>query len=1016
MKRFIALLISFMVLLCGCAENDNISSPNQENSQNESSQLDLEPTPNEPIEEIRDVVVSKGKPYTVSTKAADEYSDTYLSELTNGESAEDIYSFTNLSLAGYATRKLDIVIDLEKVYDNIHTFQCCYYLDNTAGISSLLKITVSYSENNADWTSIGPLDDPSVPKLKNLNVSKKSLEDPITARYIKFTVIGNLYWIFLEELSVIASTTEENPPSYGQLIEAAYNKLGTIPLPQNGNPIDKSLPKVCISRDAKYSTDAIAIYRFGDSTCKMLTDGKSGSIFEDQTWVGYQGGKDIKIKIILDEASDNIASIEVNCLSKEDMNIILPTAVSFTAIDANQNRQDIGIVYGNPDIHQGKYTFTLSLPKAISAKYIEVTLHTADSAIHFLDEISVYAFGDKNDDFLYPEVVIDNNVTDWENPSSEYRNLVLNKPCQISVDVNPPKSTFDNNSKVTEPMLTDGIFSTNYNIHNGKFFKFNASEKRTIIFDLEHLSAVDKFTIGFCHIEGWSVYAPKVVNVTVSDDGENWYKIGVIAPKETNYTGIMRGELLLEEKIKARYVAFSFDIIIWAGIDEIQIFGTENIQNAISPDKNEAVYATQVVKKRKEPSPDLLKGAKDLCLLYHSNYNPGYTVDNLIPYLAYVDENNIPQDVMFDSFLFLHDTGSMPSGGSAFKDSTMRDWQWCIDDLFVNGENLYALEEAAGQIKTALNLGEDYKYKVTMTVYYPTASMTAFGDVDGDGISENFSIYQDRIKAFKWYIQQIEERFSQAGFKNIELVGYYWWHEGIDGNESDSQQMLNELADIIHSVGKDFFWIPWFCAPGFSAWDSYGFDIACMQPNYVFNSQTPYSNLTTNERLTEHYGMGFEMEIFEECLNNKVFFKKYMEYITLGAEAGYMNDTVNMYYQSFLVFNQAAYSDNLMARTVYDTTYHYIKGDLKNIPDSLESMSFEIEKNKIFFGDLGFDSDKLREFEVYTLPDHGTVSLTDDGGFYYFPEKDYVGEVKFSIVYSEYLSWSEPCEIVLNIS
>ncbi len=1015
MKRLIALILSLMLLLCGCAEANDITSTSEESIQNESSDLDSEPIPNEPITEIKDVVISRGKPYTVSTKAAEEYSDTYSSELTNGASLENAYSFVNASLTGYATRRLDVVIDLEKVYENIHTLQGCYYLDDSAGISSLLKFTVSYSENNTDWKSIGPLDEPDSPKLKNLNISSKSLETPITARYIKFTVFGNGTWIFLEELSVIASASEKSNPSYGNLVEAAYNTLGTVALPKDGNPIDKSLPKVCISQNAKYSADAVAIYRFGDFTCKMLTDGESGNILEDQTWVGYQGGKDIKIKVTLDELSDNIASIDVNCLSKEDMNIFLPTAISFTAIDGNGNSQNIGVIYGNPDAKQGNYTFTLSLPKAISAKHIEVTIHTIDSAMHFIDEISVYTFSDKDNELLYPEVVIDNNVTEWENPSDDYKNLILHKPCQISVDVNPQKSTFENNSKVTEPMLTDGIFSTNYNIHNGKFFKFNASQKRTIIFDLEHLSAVDKFTLGFCHIEGWSVYAPKVVNVTVSDDGENWYKIGVIAPKETNYTGIMRGELLLEEKIKARYVAFSFDIIIWAGIDEIQIFGTENIQNAISPDKNEAVYATQVVKKRKEPSPDLLKGAKDLCLLYHSNYNPGYTVDNLIPYLAYVDENNIPQDVMFDSFLFLHDTGSMPSGGSAFKDSTMRDWQWCIDDLFVNGENLYALEEAAGQIKTALNLGDDYKYKVTMTVYYPTASMTAFGDVDGDGISESFAVYQDRIKAFKWYIQQIEERFSQAGFKNIELVGYYWWHEGIDGNESDSQQMLNELADIIHSVGKDFFWIPWFCAPGFSAWEDYGFDIACMQPNYVFTSQAPYSNLTTNERLTEYYGMGFEMEIFEECLINDLFFKKYMEYITLGAEKGYMNDTVNMYYQSYLVFNMAAYSDNPMARKVYDTTYHYIKGDLKNVPDSLEPMSFDLKKNKVFFGNFGLEEEKLREFKIHTLPEYGTVTLTDNGGFYYFPEKDYVGEVRFSMVYSEYLSWSEPFEIVLNI-
>jgi hypothetical protein len=49
------------------------------------------------------------------------------------------------------------------------------------------------------------------------------------------------------------------------------------------------------------------------------------------------------------------------------------------------------------------------------------------------------------------------------------------------------------------------------------------------------------------------------------------------------------------------------------------------------------------------------------------------------------------------------------------------------------------------------------------------------------------------------------------------------------------------------------------------------------------------------------------------------------------------------------------------------------------------------------------------------MPEHGTVTINNDGSFTFYPEKDFVGEVKFSFTYSEYLGWSDPCEVVINV-
>jgi hypothetical protein len=81
----------------------------------------------------------------------------------------------------------------------------------------------------------------------------------------------------------------------------------------------------------------------------------------------------------------------------------------------------------------------------------------------------------------------------------------------------------------------------------------------------------------------------------------------------------------------------------------------------------------------------------------------------------------------------------------------------------------------------------------------------------------------------------------------------------------------------------------------------------------------------------------------------------------------------------------------------------------------LEPHTFETEKNKIFRGELGLDGEALREFKITALPAHGTVVFCDDGSFYYFPEKDFTGEVTFTFVYNEYLSWSEECKITIRV-
>ena len=157
------------------------------------------------------------------------------------------------------------------------------------------------------------------------------------------------------------------------------------------------------------------------------------------------------------------------------------------------------------------------------------------------------------------------------------------------------------------------------------------------------------------------------------------------------------------------------------------------------------------------------------------------------------------------------------------------------------------------------------------------------------------------------------------------------------------------------------------------------------------------------------------MEICGDSLVDERFFKKYMEYIEGGIRYGYMSDCVIMYYHEVYAFKNACYSKTEMGRMVYEYTYGFIKDSLNGTPEKLENQQYETSANTPLHGKVEKKSSYLTEFRVALSPSSGTVTLNYDGTFTFYPEKDFKGEVKFSVEYSEYLGWSEPCEITITV-
>lgn len=1018
------ILISSVISACGDTAGTSFpaaSSVSLETSSAVSEEVSHEEKPSAPEsgvltdisvrENPHATVISNGASYVATPGINETYPDPYGTKLTDGiRGAETDPSYTNEEFAGFvAGSGQSVVLDLGSVRESVYQFRVGYMDVNSAGIEAPASIMIYGSLDSKTWEKLGSAEIPE-PKPSRTTEAVLTLSNYVKVRYVRFYIKGRGFWFFLDELSVIADEESTDPDAvFLQAVKDAYQTLGTVARPTGGEAIDFDLNKILLSKGASYTIVGKVHSQYPDDR-KILTDG--AEVGEGR--VSLESDENSVIRVSLGQTATDIASLEATFFVNTAVGVFLPPAVKVTAVDEKGGRTDIGILYATTTMQSGSYTFSLPLSKTVSAKEVEFTVYATDSKMFLAEEFAVYAYRTEQGYGTYPPIMLDSSEAGWGSEATEdYVNLVAGTTQQIIEDSEPSASRKPENTPVTSKLMTDGITAgASYDIHNGKFFKFFGGAGRTIIFDLGKVSAVDKITASFTHIPSWGVQAPKSVQVCVTTDGKTWYLAGVMEKPAGDTNNTYQYELKLNKKIKARYVSLYFTFESWVGCDEVEVFGTTSVAKAVSAASAGLEEYSVVEGRRLAPSKELIGGAKDTCLLYQSRTS-AYKAEDLIPYLAYVDEEGNIKDVMFDSFLFLY-YGDFPGGGASYGGGKLEGWQWALNDLFKEGTNIYALDEAAGTVKEALGLGDDYTYKVILSLYYPTASITDFGDIDGDGVSEDFSVLANRLKALQCYMDQIEELYAAGNFKNIELVGYYWFHETVNGDDTESMAMLNAVSDMVHAKGKDFCWIPYFMANGFESWKEYGFDVAVMQPNYVFKLEAPYSNLIANSKFTSKYGMGVEMELCSQVLSDERFYKRYMEYLACGVEYGYMTDCIVMYYQEMMIFREACYSGG-RARTVYDATYHFIKGDLQTIPAALPDMSFEGQRNAPITGTLPAGTDRDRAFGIYTSPDEGSLTINSDGTFVYYPPKDFTGEVTFRLCYREMFGWSEPFEVTLTV-
>ena len=956
-------------------------------------------------------VVSNGRAYSNSVAAGDQYPDTYGIELTDGVlGPSNSADYNAADYNGYhGTTPLVITTDLGEEYDNLYEFRLGYLSTNNAGIRAPQMVRIMASVDGKKFYDVGDLEIPEFVEGQRVEAVLKT-ENYVKARYVRFIVIKN-GWLFLDELQIVANV--EKVADVNELLldnlKAAYDKLGVVKF-EGTNEVDTEVALSLATLKKSYTVSSEAAPGFKDNG-NYLTDGKITGMLSGGNWVAYEGNQNVEIVVDLNTSRNDLSDFRLVCYATNTIGNSLPVAVTYSVSEDGKTFTDVGRVFA-PATKQNNFEYPLSLTKATSGRYIKFTIEATDTARYLVEEAAVYVHslgGSGNSNYPYP--TFDLTAKEWDNPSSKDVNLALGLkqwvyiPEDIDVQLN-------NTTAANTTVITDGKKAPNNDIHNGWFFKIhNSSAPLEVFFDLGATSTVKSINIEFINKQSWGVAPPAAYDVYISDDGKTWYNAGTCEPAPSSADCLYNATLKLKKAVKARYVSVYMMTNGWVGFSEIEINGCTSTKG--TPSIAEAKYP-----KRGEgdlgylaPSKDLIKGYKDVCLLYHRVDRPGYSESELLRYLAYVDTEGNIKDTLFDSFLFLQ-SGDLPSGKANNSAITKADLDWMLDSIFADDKNLKVMDKLAGQIKTELGLDKNFKYGIGITIYKPTIG-SDYGDFDGDGKSNIINTEADRIAAIEAYMNDVEKRFKEAGFENLELMGYYWYHEGIYPENNDPE-IIKQTVKKCHTHGYDLFWIPWYNAPGVEYWKDCDIDVAVMQPSYAFDTAVGEGRLEQAANYIRQYGMGIEIEIGSANLNDPVLRQRYIEYLMGGVEFGYLKNCIHMYYQEVTAYYAASVSGDPKVRQLYDYTYQFIKGTLEAYPDALETLQITGKANEIITGSISEDKVDY-VIDVIQSTEHGSLTLGADGSFVYYPEKDFTGTVTFVYTFNAGLGKSKPCTIEIVI-
>lgn len=526
-------------------------------------------------------------------------------------------------------------------------------------------------------------------------------------------------------------------------------------------------------------------------------------------------------------------------------------------------------------------------------------------------------------------------------PDSELVNLALGKSYTLQTPY-PPDALFGQTEAAhpddTGKQLTDGEYGGT-TFSNPAFVGRIWQGSRIVTIDLGEIDTVQAIYVNVLQDNKNGIFFPSSVAFYVSENGKKWERLDDgLSGLPTTLQGPVTQKIGIGNLNRtARYVKLDIPVQSWVFMDEIEVLGSRD-RSGKKPRPNDGQPQPQ--KGYPKAGSKAAGGIRNEVLLYTGEwqYEPAdwisYTKEDLKPYVSYVDEQMNRKDYMFDGFLFLQ-YGPLLNGanyGASGLPTDKADWEKTLDRLFRTDYDLGALDQAVGEAKAELKKG-GYEAKVVISIPYPRTDQSDFGDVDGDGISENMNVkevgeeqaLQNRQKVVKWYVDEAYKRWNAAGYKNIRLAAFYWYNEFLSRQTTIYEdRLIRWTSDYVHGKGAKLQWIPYYFARGWSDWEANGFDTAIMQPNYLFHNTTA-DRLDAVAQAAYDHGMGVEHELSDGVLTDAALRGKYYAYLDKGVEYGYMH-SFKAFYQQVKTLKKAAESADADARQVYDKTYRYVKG------------------------------------------------------------------------------------------
>ncbi|MDA8206402.1 MAG: DUF4855 domain-containing protein [Thermaerobacter sp.] len=508
--------------------------------------------------------------------------------------------------------------------------------------------------------------------------------------------------------------------------------------------------------------------------------------------------------------------------------------------------------------------------------------------------------------------------------------LALGKPYTVtSPIVDPQLATSQQNWPDSGYQLTNGNLATP-GLNHG-WVGYLSQDSRTITVNLGQVDTISSLSARFLQGAQWGIYGPERVLFDVSTNGQKWQRVADVTNPTPQSSSTVAAETIATGPlhVAAQYVRIQFPVDIWTFVNQIDAMGVPGVaagtaagegNNAqISPNMGYAGY-------------DRSGGAHHILLTYlldPASVNPSVypwilSPSQWLPQIAYLNSAGQIQNWYFKTILALPD----------YPLNSQSTWQGWLNDLFNQGSwntpsnptQLTALNQAVGQAKQALH-DPSYRENVILAIPYPKAQVSNWGTLGGQTM--NFATTADRIAAVQWFIQQAMQDWNASHYTNLHLAGFYWYNESIDLAVAGEKTLVKTTAATVHALGRRFYWIPYFEAPGYKMWRQLGFDVAMMQPNFAFQSLTNPVRLTETAQLAQHYGMGLELEFPYQVLNPVPASSsalsgtnRYLLYQDAALAYGYAKGVPLAWYQN----TQNLLLDYQGHRYVYDLLYQFLQG------------------------------------------------------------------------------------------